>query len=229
MSDLSRGGGTIVRWMRRRIIGVTHRVRRAILARRFRCIPPPTIFSFDCVGGVVSHELHLPFLSPTVNLFFDSHDGFIDYLFHLDYYVGVELLPCPCGQENGRPYPIGVLPGGSLYPDVKIHFLHYPTFEVAAAKWRERTARIVFDRICVIMQVDRPERRLMERFAALPYARKVVLTYSSYDAPFVFPIRSLERFVPGRLLDYRGLLGRRYLDEFDYPAFLRDGVIRRWG
>ena len=38
------------------------------------------------------------------------------------------------------------------------------------------------------MQVDRPERRLMERFAALPYDRKVVLTY----APFISPVQRME-------------------------------------
>lgn len=228
MSERSnrKGLGT---WLRRRLIGVTHRVRRMLLARRFRHVPPPTILSFDCVGGVIAHELHLPFRSPTVNLYFDSYDGFLDYLFHLSYYVGVSPEPDGYREQDGHRYPVGVLPGGELYPDVKIHFLHYPTFEAAAAKWRERTARIDFDRICVIMQVDRPDRRLMERFAALPCPRKVVLTYDDYDAPFVFRIHSLERFVPGRLLDYRGLLGRRYLDDFDYVTFLRDGVIRGRG
>ena len=32
--------------------------------------------------------------------------------------------------------------------------------------------------------------------------------------------------VPGRILDYNGLSGRRYLDDFDYVAFLNDGTIR---
>lgn len=225
MSEHSERKG-IGTWLRRRVIGVTHRVRRALSAHRFRRVPPPTILSFDCVGGIIAHELRLPFRSPTVNLYFDSYDGFLDYLFHLSYYVDAPLESVGYREQNGHRYPVGVLCGGALYPDVKIHFLHYPTFEEAAAKWRERSGRIDFDRICVVMQLDRPERRLMERFAALPYARKVVLTYAAYDAPFVFRIRSLDRFVPGRLLDYRGLLGKRYLDEFDYAAFLRDGVIR---
>lgn len=226
MSELSTRKG-IGDWLRKRIVGVTHMVRRKVLARRFRHVPPRSILSFDCVGGVISHELHWPFLSPTVNLFFDSYDAFLDYLTHLSYYAAVGLEPCGFGDDGGHRYPIGVLPGNGTCPDVKIHFLHYPSFEEAEKKWRERSERIVFDRICVVMQVDRPERRLMERFAALPYDRKEVLTYAPFDAPFVFRLRSLDRFIPGRLLDDRGLLGRRFLDEFDYPAFLRDGTIRR--
>ena len=46
MSELSTRKG-IGDWLRKRIVGVTHMVRRKVLARRFRHVPPRSILSFD--------------------------------------------------------------------------------------------------------------------------------------------------------------------------------------
>ena len=71
-------------------------------------------------------------------------------------------------------------------------------------------------------------RAFLERFERLPIPRKVILAYETLplQSPSIFKMRSLDSFVPGRILDYNGLSGRRYLDDFDYVAFLNDGTIR---
>lgn len=189
----------------------------------------PSILSFDCVGGVISHDLRMQFNSPTVNLFFDSYDDFIDYVSDLRYYTGVEVLECePCVSPSGEIYPIGILPGDAEHRDVKIHFLHYHSFSEARQKWVERTCRLNFDNLAVIMQAAELDERLLARFTAIPISRKVIIAYETptpASSPLVFMMRSLTIFTSGRILNYNGLSGRRYVDDFDYVAFLNDGSI----
>ena len=89
-------------------------------------------------------------------------------------------------------------------------------------------ARLDFDNLCVVMQAAELDEGLLERFERLPISRKVILGYETLplQSPSIFKMRSLDSFVPGRILDYNGLSGRRYLDDFDYVAFLNDGTIR---
>lgn len=205
-------------------------IRRRRRARRL-VGESPSILSNDCVGGVMTHELRRPFCSPTVNLYFESHDGFLSYVEDIAYYTASELKACGSGlgAASGREYPIGVLCGDERHSDVRIHFLHYHTFEEAYKKWETRTRRICPERIAVVLHADVIDERIMERFAALPYAKKVVIAYEPSISPFVYTLRFLTDFNAGRLLRFKGCTGRRYLDEFDYAAFLNEGVIRPYG
>ena len=217
-------------WWRKKIISVTHLLHRKRLARRLTNLNP-SILSLDCVGGVMAHDLRLRFNSPTVNLFFESCGDFIDYVSELRYYTQTELCECPYAYEGVRRYPVGVLKGNDVLPDVKIHFLHYHSFEEAREKWLERNERLNFDNLCVIMQAAELDAELLRRFESLPMLRKVILAYETLplQSPSIFKMRSLDAFVPGRILNYNGLSGRRYLDDFDYVAFLNDGTIRANG
>ena len=168
----------------------------------------------------MAHDLRLRFNSPTVNLFFESCGDFIDYVADLRYYSQAELCECPYAYEGARRYPVGMLKGNGTLPDIKIHFLHYRSFEEAREKWLERSGRIDFDNLCVVMQAAELDEGLLERFERLPISRKVILGYETLplQSPSIFKMRSLDSFVPGRILDYNGLSGRRYLDDFDYVA-----------
>ena len=215
-------------WWRRKIISITHMCHRKRLVRRLTN-HAPSILSLDCTGGVMAHELRLQFKSPTVNLFFESCADFICYVENLSYYATADVHELPYGQDGDRRYPIGALAGNGTLPDIKIHFLHYHSFEEARDKWVERSARLDFSNLCVVMQAAAFDQGLLKRFERLPMARKVVLAYEkscSVESPLIFKMRSLDEFVPGRILDYNGLSGRRYLDDFDYVAFLNDGTIR---
>lgn len=228
MGRNSRGFLTgITTWWRKKIIAVRHSFYRKRLVRRLTNLAP-SILSLDCVGGVMAHDLRLRFNSPTVNLFFESCGDFIDYVADLRYYSQAELCECPYAYEGARRYPVGMLKGNGTLPDIKIHFLHYRSFEEAREKWLERSGRLDFDNLCVVMQVAKLDEGLLERFERLPIPRKVILAYETLplQSPSIFKMRSLDSFVPGRILDYNGLSGRRYLDDFDYVAFLNDGTIR---
>lgn len=49
----------------------------------------------------------------------------------LRYYSQAELCECPYAYEGARRYPVGMLKGNGTLPDIKIHFLHYRSFEEA--------------------------------------------------------------------------------------------------
>ena len=143
-----------------------HSFYRKRLVRRLTNLAP-SILSLDCVGGVMAHDLRLRFNSPTVNLFFESCGDFIDYVADLRYYSQAELCECPYAYEGARRYPVGMLKGNGTLPDIKIHFLHYRSFEEAREKWLERSGRLDFDNLCVVMQAAKLDEGLLERFERL--------------------------------------------------------------
>ena len=95
-----------------------------------------SIISCNCIGGVMYHDLGLPFLSPTINLYFDPKD-FLRYVKNLRYYNSLELENVTLMND----YPQGRL------DDVLIHFLHYKTFDEAKICWEKRKKRICYDNI----------------------------------------------------------------------------------
>lgn len=220
-------------WLRavRRRWGRLLRPLRCRGMRRRLAVPAPSILSNDCVGGVMAHDLGLPFRSPTVNLFFDSVDGFLTYVAGIGYYRSAPLLDGGSLRQGGRRYPVGLLAGSGRWPELKIHFLHYASFDHALKKWRERSERIDPAQLCVVLHAKRMEPSELERFLRLPVERKVVLGYPTLPLshPSIFKLHSLREFAPGRILDFRGWTGRRYLDDFDFVSFLNGADTSRSG
>lgn len=97
-----------------------------------------TFISQNCIGGVLYHDLGLPFLSPTINAFIPE-PGFVKLVLDLRHYMEQELV-----IRWGEEYPIGTL------DDVDIHFMHYNTCKEAKEVWEKRKARINWDRIFVL-------------------------------------------------------------------------------
>ena len=50
----------------------------------------PTIFSCNCTGGVMYHDLGEKFLSPTVNMYMPCED-FIKFCENYEYYLTLEM------------------------------------------------------------------------------------------------------------------------------------------
>ena len=95
--------------------------------------PKFTIISNNCWGGHVYRFFNLPYLSPTVGLYFFG-DDYVKFIQNLEYYCKCE--PIMINAEQSHNYeklkiqgntkaPIGVLGG-----DVEIVFLHYKTAEL---------------------------------------------------------------------------------------------------
>ncbi|MEG2061159.1 MAG: DUF1919 domain-containing protein [Alistipes sp.] len=208
-------------WCTKRVIAVTHMIHRKRLKRRLKN-QNFSILANNCVGVIILHDLRLQFNSPTINLFFPSDDEFITYLEYLPFYVKSQLeewqMPdysCPAGVLKGNTEQ-----GGGI-PDIHLCFLHYKTFADAKDKWVTRTARIHFDNIYIMMDAKKLTDELLAHFEKLPYANKQILTYGKqWNHPLVHTMQSIEKHVIGKILWFKGLSGRRYLDEFDFVSFL---------
>ena len=120
-------------------------------------------------------------------------------------------------MESDKPYPVGDIYG------CKIHFMHYDTFENAVQKWRERCRRINKESLYIIMtDRDGCTQKDMKDFDALGYAHKVIFTHKKHnDISSAFYIRGFEKEESvGQLQETMNITGKRYIDQFDYVAFL---------
>lgn len=163
-----------------------------------------SIISCNCIGGVMYHDLHLPFLSPTINLFFKP-DSFLKYVKKIKYYNERELV-----QVSGKElYPVGKI------EDVEIHFLHYSSFENARDDWNKRKKRINYDNIVVIMtDWEIRSKEIIEEFGRIPYP-KILLTNKHLDYPWCKYISGFdEQMWLGNTIEYFKW-GKRYYEQFD--------------
>ena len=102
-----------------------------------------TIISQNCIGGVLYHDMRLPFSSPTINLFIWEPD-FVRMVCNLEHYMNAKLE-----LSWGEEYPLGVLGG-----DVHIDFMHYHSCTEVRDSWERRKKRINWDNI-VVLATDR--------------------------------------------------------------------------
>ena len=114
-----------------------------------------TIIARDCIGGVLYHQLNAQFLSPTINLFF-TLNAFNYFCLYLEDYLNADLEE---SKEEKVDYPVGLLkPKKDSKVDkiLKVHFMHYESFDNAFQKWEERKKRINFNNIYVISSCAYP-------------------------------------------------------------------------
>lgn len=147
-----------------------------------------TIISQNCIGGVVSHDMNMPFRSPTVNLFFPA-DDFVRFVGRLDYYLNMELV-----LSWGEEYPVGKL------GDVELHFVHYATCHEAKAAWERRKNRVNLDNV-VVFCTDRDgfDDGVFEKWKEIPYPKMLLTACEKYagdkDSIF-FPQYKKSGYVP---------------------------------
>ena len=125
-----------------------------------------SIFVRDCFGGILSHTLGLPFLSPFVNMFLNELE-YIRFLRSPRVYMEEKLIFQKTAFEKNLQfdYPIYTL------GNISLHMNHYKNFDEAVAKWEERKKRINWYNLFVTMSTVNPE--ALEQFDALPYGKKV--------------------------------------------------------
>lgn len=156
--------------MKNYIVAIGTRVRKIRnKIMRGRLKNKPSIIANHCIGGIISHDFGLQFLSPTVNLKI-LPDDFIKFVENLDEYLKEEVVEI----ESDLPYPVGML------KDITLYFVHYKTFEQAVTKWNERKKRVDLNNIRVIMTArDGAKYETLERFDKLPY-KKVMFDYVAH-------------------------------------------------
>lgn len=180
-----------------------------------------SIISNDCVGGIIYHDMNLRFLSPTVNLFFETDNDFLEYLSDIRHYS--EQVPQPV-KRDGKNYPIGEIKKNNS--GIIIHFLHYKSLEEAANKWIERGKRINYNNLFIIWHngsVSGPDKESFERFQTIPQ-QKLLITGSNfnYNDENVVKLKLYgKNYFPGKILIRKSKYSaKRFLDEVDYVSWL---------
>ncbi|WP_160115334.1 DUF1919 domain-containing protein [Varibaculum vaginae] len=188
-----------------------------------------TIISNNCIAGVIYHDCGLRFLSPTVNLWFQTED-FFTYAANILQYSPQQGAKLREIFEEGISYPLGLLtPKSADLPAIKLYFQHYPSFELAKKKWEGRSKRINFDNICLIFECSQPitgKSPIPKLFRQAPYSHKVIVTskHSVTDTGTEvvhLPVYDLPGYQPGKLFTTRRKFSlSRWLDDFNYVEFL---------
>lgn len=163
------------------------------------------IVSSMCAGGILSHDLGLQFLSPTINLIIPEFTAFCD---GLEERLRGELVDRGVSVHG---YPLAELDG------FLIEGVHYHSFEELKEQWERRASRFFAaeDEILLIAsdaQVQIPED--MEAFHALPY-RKICYT-SRKNIPykeFVYCPEFAGQETAGDILRYTDIFGTRIFEK----------------
>lgn len=180
-----------------------------------------SILCCNCTGGILSHNLGLPFRSPTVNLYMNAED-FIRFCENRDYYLQISrLVPCEDPEILAEhPYPVAQL------GDLRLFLVHYDSLEKAQEKWNSRKKRLNPQQT-VLICCDREgmTESLKNRFEALP-DQKVMFTHlpdPGHKSSFYISGYEAQDAV-GIITMPEGWQGRRAIDQFDYVSFLNDAA-----
>mgnify|MGYP002624874316 CR=1 FL=1 len=147
-----------------------------------------SILSQNCWGGLIYHSFGLPFLSPTVNIYFKERDFLqllSDPLRTLD--AELRFYATAFDEDDQRHYPVMSL-GGS-----KIHMIHYDDEKSARIKWEDRRLRLNWYNLLVMMYTEQQE--ILEEFDRLPFGKKVCFVpfESDSDCAFFIPPELVRR------------------------------------
>ena len=141
-----------------------------------------SIVSMNCFGGVVSHTLGLPFLSPFINMFFSEKDflkilkNFASYM-HSDF----NFVRMDYEQNLKRNYPVFAYDDG-----VVLNMNHYTNVDDAKKKWHERCERINYYNILVVMYTEDEE--ILKEFDSLPFSKKICFVPFETDVECGFTV-----------------------------------------
>ena len=158
------------------LAGIPFRIRRYYNRKKIKS-RDFTIISNNCWAGKLYQYLDMPYLSPTVGLYFFA-DDYLKFISNLEYYISLELSFISIQEsrykdvllERKRICPIGKL------DDVEIVFLHYKSEQEAKEKWDRRKARINWDHLIIkFSKMNLCTEEHMRRFAELPYENKILL------------------------------------------------------
>lgn len=178
-----------------------------------------SIFSNNCIGGVIYHSLGLQFLSPTINLWMSPSD-YIEMLKDpKKYFINGKMKEVRIEEID---YPVGEIEGKRIYGQ------HYSNFNELKDKWDERKKRINWDNVYVFMiERDGCTYKDLVNFDKLPYEHKVIFTTKSYPeikSSLVLPNSyDTNNNNVNNLLVYKSTFSvLRILDEYDYVDFFNN-------
>lgn len=176
-----------------------------------------SLFSSNCNGACMCHDLGLAFRSPFVNLWMTAPD-FVKLMGAPQDYLAESL---DFLEETEYPYPVARL------KDVRLYFEHYKTRDEAQQAWNRRKNRIQWDKLFVLMtDRDGCTEEVLRAFDALPYRNKVVFTHVPR------PDIASAVYIPGFEKDEQvgvcsefknSWSGKKWYDHFDYVTWFNEG------
>lgn len=173
-----------------------------------------TIIVSNCTGGFLYHWLGLEFRSPFINLYMTPED----FLIAVENFEEFINTPIREYKNNDYDYPVGI----GAY-ETKIHFMHYPSFDIAVTTWNKRCKRIDTHNICIIMSNwGGQDTKQLERFEKLPFKNKIVFTdreFPEYSSAFCLKGYDCKNGHNGNVYATQTITGKRYIDQFDYVSF----------
>ena len=144
-----------------------------------------TIISNNCWGGWVYRFFQLPYLSPTIGLFFLAED-YLKFISDLKGYLNKELLFINPDEANKSEQLKKIVNKFGKYPiarlgDVDIHFLHYSSEDEARKKWEKRTGRIDYSRVIIKFSTQNLlEDQFAEEFDKFDFPNKLFFTFKRF-------------------------------------------------
>ena len=175
------------------------------------------MFSSNCNGCCICHDLGLQFRSPFVNLYLSAED-YMKFLREPNRYLSMQLS---FKNDRETDYPIGEL------EDITLHFVHYTSEQEAELAWQRRKARINWDNLFVLMSDrDGCTEEMLKEFDALPYRNKAV--FSHVPMPHIksavyIPGFESEAEVGNCDAFVNQYSGKKFFDYFDYVKWFNEG------
>lgn len=154
-----------------------------------------SIFANNCAAGFIYKDAGVPYLTPTVGLFFHS-PCYIKLLenFHLvnQPIAFVDKSKYTTTNDSRKVmnnyYPIGI-----IGDDIEIHFLHYKSNEEAQEKWTRRLAKLDHTNLLFLYSVrELHTEEHVHKFCQMPFKNKLCITATSY--PTLKEVTQLAQF-----------------------------------
>lgn len=181
-----------------------------------------TIIANNCIGGVIYHNLGKKFLSPTINVSIRGED-YLNFCQNLKYYSTCEMIDISSKEFD---YPVGeIISKDNNHSNIIIYFMHDNNFEEAKEKWYKRYKRINYNNIFFIWEFydNLYDLSLIEKYDKLNI-NKIALLHRKLDNinnKFVLKCYK-KKYEIAKVLKYKGILGKRNLEEWDYVEWLND-------
>ena len=215
--------------MSKQVLKMINEKRRSrILAKEISALESESfsIISSDCIGGILYHDLHKKFLSPTINLSIFGNT-FLTFCKHLEYFLSQELE----FVTTKKPHPVAILKGPSEEEVVKINFVHYQTKENAQESWNKRKSRINFKQLFFIYNIDDVDCKTVSQIDNLikrGYRFFVICRKNSSEVerPYIHISSFLNshKHDSGKLISFKFLSGKRNFDDLKIYDFIINNI-----
>lgn len=169
-----------------------------------------TIISNNCWAGRCYQYLGMPYLAPTVGLYFFAED-YLNFVANLKHYLDSEIRFIPSEksryvkelkERNQLNVPIGQI------DDVEIVFLHYRSEEEAREKWNRRKERVNYNNIYLkFSKMNLCEEKHMKQFDELNFENKFMFNNrrkKKYSSEFYWKGPGDDREIASDTKDFPG-------------------------